>query len=89
MNISNVIKRGPISQEKKDRRNSLSLCHYCGEPGHIAIDHRKPALLATKRQAADALTGNSMALLLYKPFSVEEKETSLGYVALKDQYKTI
>ena len=78
MDVSNVIRRGPISQEEKDRRNSLGLCHYCGEPGHIAIDHRNLALLATKRQAAGAFIGNSMALVIYKPLSVEEKETSLG-----------
>ena len=46
--------------------------------GHIAIDARNPTLLATKRQAAGAFTGNSMALVPYKPLSVEEKETSLG-----------
>ena len=78
MDVSNVIRRGPISQEEKDRRNSLGLCRYCGEPGHIAIDHRNPALLATKRQAAGAFIGNSMALVPYKPLPVEEKETSLG-----------
>ena len=78
MDMSNVIKQGPILQEEKDRRNSLSLCHYCGKPGHIAIDHKNPALLANKRQAAGAFTSNSMALVPYKPLSVEEKETSLG-----------
>ena len=65
-------------QEKKDRRNNLGLCRYCGEPGHITIDHRNSALLATKRQAAGAFMGNSMALVPYKPLPVEEKETSLG-----------
>ena len=57
--------------------NNLGLCCYCGEPGHIAIDHINPALLATKRQAAGAFTDNSMALVPYKPPSIEEKETSL------------
>ena len=45
---------------------------------HIAIDHRKPTLLATKKQVAGALTGNSMALVLYKPLFIKEKEMSLG-----------
>ena len=49
IDISNVIKQGPISQEEKDRRNSLGLCCYCGKPGYIAINHRNPVLLATKR----------------------------------------
>ena len=49
MDVSNVIRRGPIAQEQKDRHNNLGLCHYCGKPGYIAIDHRNPALLATKR----------------------------------------
>ena len=78
IDVSNVIKQGPILQEEKDRRNSLGLCRYCGEAGHIVIDHTNPTLLATKKQAVGALTGNLMALVPYKPLLVEEKETSLG-----------
>ena len=76
MDVANVIKRGLISQEEKDRRNNLGLYRYCDESGHIAIDHRNPALLATKKQAAGTFTGNS--LVPYKPLPVKEKETSLG-----------
>ena len=78
INMCNVIKQEPISQEEKDRRNSLGLYHYCSEPGHIALDYRNPALLGTKRQAAGAFTGNSITLVPYKPLPVEEKEMSLG-----------
>ena len=78
MDVSNVIRRGPILQKEKDRRNSLSLCHYRSEPGYITIDHKNPALLATKKQAASTLTGNSMTLVPYKPLFMEEKEISLG-----------
>ena len=78
IDVSNVIKQRPISQEEKDRRNSLGLCYYCDKPRYIAIDHKNPALLTTKKQAAGALTGNSMALVFYKPLSIEEKEMSLG-----------
>ena len=78
MDMSNVIKRRQISQEEKDRCNNLVLCRYCGKPGHIAIDHRNPALLATKKQVAGAFTGNSIALVSYKPLLAKEKETSLG-----------
>ena len=78
MDVSNVIRQGPILQEEKDRRNSLGLCRYCGKPENIAIDHRNPTLLATKRQAVGAFTGKSMALIPYKPLLAEEKETSLG-----------
>ena len=46
--VYNMIRRGPILQEEKNRRNSLGLCYYCGEPGHIAIDHRNSALFAIK-----------------------------------------
>ena len=49
MDVSNVIRQGLILQEEKDRRNNLGLCRYCGEPGDIVIDHRNPALLATKK----------------------------------------
>ena len=78
MNMSNLIRQGPILQEEKNRRNNLGLCHYCGEPGHIAIDHRNLALLATNKQASGAFTGNLMTLVPYKPLPMEEKETSLG-----------
>ena len=78
MDVSNVIKQGPILQEEKYRRNNLGLCHYYGELGHIAIDHKNPALLAIKRQAAGTFTGNLMALVPNKPLPVEEKKTSLG-----------
>ena len=78
MDVSNEIRRGLIWQEEKNRRNNLGPCRYCGKSGYIAIDHRNSALLATKRQAASAFTGNSMALIPYKPLPVEKKETSLG-----------
>ena len=78
MDVSNVIKQGPIWQKEKDRHNSLGLCRYYSELGYIAIDHRNPVLLTTKKQAVGAFTGNSMALVLYKPLPIEEKKTSLG-----------
>ena len=78
IDMFNVIKQRPISQEEKDKCNSLDLCCYYAKPEHIAIDYRNPVLLATKKLAANALTDNSMALVLYKPLPVEEKETSLG-----------
>ena len=73
-----MIRQGRISQEKKERRNSLGLCRYCGKPGHIVIDHKNSVLLATKRQVAGVFTGNSIAFVPYKPLPVEEKKTSLG-----------
>ena len=77
MNVSTSGRRGPISQEEKDRRNNLGLCRYCGEPGHIAIDHRNPAVLATKRQAA-GISNHSMALVPYTSPVFEAKESSLS-----------
>ena len=78
IDMSNMMRQRPILQEEKDRHNSLGLCRYYGEPGHIAINYRNSALLAIKRQVAGALMGNSMALVSYKPLLVEEKEMSLG-----------
>lgn len=77
MDVSAAVRRGPISQEEKDRRNRLGLCRYCGEPGHIAIDHKNPATLATKRQAA-GITNHSMALVPYTSPPAEEKGSSLS-----------
>ena len=75
MDVSTAVRKGPISQEEKDRRNRLGLCRYCGEPGHIAIDHKDPTLLASKRQAA-GITNNSMALVPYTPPPATERESS-------------
>lgn len=84
--MSSANKRGPLSQEEKDRRNNLGLCRYCGEAGHIAIDHKNPAVLASKRQAASTVTTNSMALVPYDPSvsASESKDSSLSQVALRD-----
>ena len=78
MNVSNMIRQGLISQEEKDRCNSLGLCRYYGKSGYLTINHRNPILLAIKKQAAGALMGNLMALVPYKPLPVEEKKTFMG-----------
>ena len=78
MDVSNVIKQGLILQEENDRCNSLGLCRYYSKPRHIAIDYRNLTVLAIKKQAKSAFTGNLMVLVPYKPLSMEEKETSLG-----------
>ena len=78
MDLSNIIRQGLILQEENDRCNNLGLSHYCSKPGHIAIDHRNPALLATKKQATDIFTGNLIALVPYKALLVKEKKTFLG-----------
>lgn len=36
--------RGPLSDTEKQRRRDNGLCLYCGEPGHIAADHRNGTL---------------------------------------------
>lgn len=78
MNMSDVISYGPILQKEKDRCNNVSLCHYCRELRHIAIDNRNSALLASKKQAASALMGNLIALIPYTTLFIKEKETSLS-----------
>ena len=42
IDMSNVIKRGPILPKEKDRCNNVGLCRYCGEPRHIAINYKNP-----------------------------------------------
>lgn len=77
INISNKIRHGPILQKKKNKHNSLSLCHYCDKSGHITIDYGNLVFLATKRQAVVVFMGNLIALVSYKFFLVKEKQTSL------------
>ena len=36
LSASRFQRRGPLSQEEKERRRRLKLCLYCGEPGHFA-----------------------------------------------------
>jgi hypothetical protein len=38
MEIDTTRKRGPLSEEQKERRQANRLCLYCGGPGHIAIN---------------------------------------------------
>ncbi|KAI0999937.1 hypothetical protein K3495_g8263 [Podosphaera aphanis] len=47
--------RGPLSQEKRDRRRRNGLCYYCGEPGH------KPG--SCPRKNRPAVTGRSAELV--------------------------
>ena len=51
MDVSSV-RQSPLTAEEKERRNKLGLCRYCGQPGHIAMDHKDPSTLQTKRRAA-------------------------------------
>jgi hypothetical protein len=37
MEIDMTRRRGPLSDEEKQRRRANRLCLYCGGPGHIAI----------------------------------------------------
>ena len=38
MEIDTTRRRGPLSEEEKQRRRTNRLCLYCGGPGHIAIN---------------------------------------------------
>lgn len=49
MDVSNIVKQGPISQVEKDRHNSLGLYYYYGKLEYIAINHKSFALLTTKK----------------------------------------
>ena len=37
MEIDTTRRRGPLSEEEKQRRRANRLCLYCGGPGHIAV----------------------------------------------------
>ena len=52
MDVSLASKRRPLSAEKKEQKNKLGLCRYCGQPSHIAMDHRDPNTLQAKHRAA-------------------------------------
>ena len=38
MEIDTTRRRGPLSEEEKQRRRANQLCLYCGGPGHIAVN---------------------------------------------------
>ena len=38
MEIDTTRRRGPLSEEEKQRRRANRLCLYCGGPGHIAVN---------------------------------------------------
>ena len=39
MEIDTTCRRGPLSEEEKQRRRANRLCLYCGGPGHIAVNY--------------------------------------------------
>lgn len=73
-----MVRQRLISQEEKDRHNSLGLCHYYGKLRHIAKNYRNRILLAIKKQAVGIFTNNLMTLVPYKPLFVKKKVMSLG-----------
>ena len=85
MDVSSV-RRGSLTAEEKERRNKLGLYRYCGQPGHIAIDHRDPNTLLAKRRAAGihemtmALSNTTASL----SNNTSENIPSLSTVALGD-----
>ena len=87
MDVSSV-RRGPLSAEEKKRRNKLGLCQYCGQPGHIAMDHRDPNTLQAKHRAAGihemtmALSSNTVAPS--NTMAKSENTPSPSTVALRD-----
>ena len=38
MEINTTRRRGPLSEEEKQRCRANRLCLYCGGPGHIAVN---------------------------------------------------
>ena len=82
MDMSSV-RRGPRTIEEKERHNKLGLCRYCGQPGHIAIDHKDPNTLLAKRRAA-GIHEMTMALSSNNTPSLSENTQSLSTVALGD-----
>ena len=79
MDVSGVGKRGPLSDEEKERRNKLGLCRYYGQPGHIARHHSDSAMLLAKCRAAGI---NEMTIS--SASSSSENTPSLSTVALGD-----
>lgn len=47
LSTAEIQRRGPLSQEEKDRRRRLGLCSYCGEKGHyVKFCPTRPSLVA-------------------------------------------
>ena len=78
--MSYANKQGLLTAEKKERRNKLGLCRYCGQPGHIAIDHQDASTLQAKHCAASI---HEMTIALSLNNTLENTQ-SLSMVALGD-----
>ena len=86
MDLSSGGRRGPLSEEEKERRNKLGLCRYCGQPGHIAKDHSDANTLLAKRCAAgiNEMTISSASASTPTTSSSLENASSPSTVALGD-----
>ena len=73
--VSSAGKQGPLTTEKNEQKNKLDLCRYCGQPGHIAIDHKNSNTLLAKHCAAGI---HKMTMVL------SENTLSSSIVTLKD-----
>ena len=79
------VRQDPLTTEEKERWNKLGLCRYCGQPGHIAIDHKDLNTLQAKRCAA-GIHEMTMALLsnTIASSNASENTPSPSTVALGD-----
>ena len=93
MDVSSV-RRGLLSAEEKERWNKLGLCRYCGQPSHIARDHKDSNTLLAKRHAAgihemtiapsNTMTLSSNATAPSNTIAMLENTPSSSTVALGD-----
>ena len=83
MDVSSV-RRGPLTNEEKERQNKLGLCRYCGQSGHIAMDHNDANTLRAKRHAT-GIHEMTMALSNTAPSNnTSENTPSPSTVAVRD-----
>ena len=56
LSASRLKRSGPVSQDERNRRQTLGLCYYCGEAGH-------KSLVCPKKASRPSLVGRSVELL--------------------------
>ena len=75
MDVSGAIRR--VSQEERDRRHRLGLCHYCGDDGHLAFKCPKKI---RRLQVAEVQVPSELGVSSVRDFDAPSQASHSGNV---------
>ena len=85
MDVSSL-RQGSLTAEEKEHQSKLSLCRYCGQLGHIAIEHKDLNTLLARRRTAEIhkMTITPLSTMALLSNNILENTPFPSTVALED-----